>query len=32
MTYMHGGEQYLVLAVSGDDYPGELLAFKLPSR
>jgi quinoprotein glucose dehydrogenase len=32
MTYLHGGEQYIVLAVSGDDHSGELLAFKLPTR
>jgi quinoprotein glucose dehydrogenase len=29
MTYLHGGEQYLVVAVSGAQYAGELLAFKL---
>lgn len=29
MTYMLDGEQYLVLAVSGSGYSGELLAFKL---
>ena len=32
MTYMHDGEQYLVVAISGAQYPGELLAFKLPQR
>jgi quinoprotein glucose dehydrogenase len=32
MTYMHGGEQYLVVAISGAQYAGELLAFKLPRR
>jgi quinoprotein glucose dehydrogenase len=32
MTYMHGGEQYLVVAVSGAQYSGELLAFKLRRR
>ena len=32
MTYMHGGEQYIVVAVSGAQYSGELLAFKLPMR
>ncbi|HET7131023.1 MAG TPA: pyrroloquinoline quinone-dependent dehydrogenase, partial [Gammaproteobacteria bacterium] len=31
MTYMYRGEQYLVVAVSGAQYSGELLAFKLPS-
>ena len=29
MTYMLDGEQYIVLAVSGSNYSGELLAFKL---
>ena len=31
MTYMIGGKQYLVVAVSGGAYSGELLAFRLPS-
>jgi quinoprotein glucose dehydrogenase len=30
MTYMHNGKQYIVLAVGGGAYSGELLAFKLP--
>jgi quinoprotein glucose dehydrogenase len=30
MTYMHNGRQYIVVAVSGGNYPGELLAFRLP--
>jgi quinoprotein glucose dehydrogenase len=30
MTYMVDGKQYLVVAISGGNYPGELLAFKLP--
>ncbi len=30
MTYMVNGKQYLVVAVSGGNYSGELLAFKLP--
>lgn len=30
MTYMLDGEQYLVLAVSGRGYSGELVAFRLP--
>jgi quinoprotein glucose dehydrogenase len=30
MTYMVNGKQYIVLAVSGGNYPGELLAFRLP--
>ena len=32
MSYMLNGEQYLVLAVSGAGYSGELLAFKLPKE
>jgi quinoprotein glucose dehydrogenase len=32
MTYMHDGEQYVVVAISGPQYSGELLAFKLPAR
>jgi quinoprotein glucose dehydrogenase len=31
MTYMHGGKQYIVIAIGGTGYPGELVAFKLPS-
>ena len=31
MTYMLNGRQYIVLAISGAGYPGELLAFKLPN-
>ncbi|HEX5046387.1 MAG TPA: PQQ-binding-like beta-propeller repeat protein [Gammaproteobacteria bacterium] len=30
MTYLYRGEQYLVVAISGAQYSGELLAFKLP--
>jgi quinoprotein glucose dehydrogenase len=30
MTYMLNGKQYVVLAVSGSNYSGELVAFKLP--
>ena len=30
MTYMAGGKQYIVIAVSGGNYSGELLAFRLP--
>ena len=30
MTYMVDGKQYLVVAVSGGNYSGEYLAFKLP--
>jgi quinoprotein glucose dehydrogenase len=32
MTYMLGGRQYLVIAVSGNDYPGELIAYALPQQ
>ena len=32
MTYMQNGEQYIVLAISGAGYSGELLAFKLPKE
>jgi len=31
MTYMHEGRQYIVLAISGRGYPGELIAYRLPS-
>jgi len=31
MTYMLNGEQYIVLAIGGGNYSGELVAFKLPS-
>jgi quinoprotein glucose dehydrogenase len=31
MTYMMDGRQYLVIAVSSRDYPGELIAFTLPT-
>jgi len=30
MTYMLGGKQYIVIAISGGNYSGELLAFRLP--
>jgi quinoprotein glucose dehydrogenase len=30
MTYMLNGRQFIVVAVSGAGYPGELIAFKLP--
>ena len=32
MTYMANGNQYIVLAVSGGNYSGEYLAFRLPSN
>jgi quinoprotein glucose dehydrogenase len=30
MTYMMNGKQYIVLAISGGNYSGELIAFKVP--
>jgi quinoprotein glucose dehydrogenase len=30
MTYMLNGKQYIVIAIGGAGYPGELLAFSLP--
>jgi quinoprotein glucose dehydrogenase len=30
MTYMLNGKQYLIIAVSGGNYSGELLAYRLP--
>lgn len=32
MTYMLNGTQYLVIAVSGSGYSGELIAFKVPKE
>src|SRR5262249_47812259 len=32
MTYMIDGRQYIVLAVSGENSSGGLLAFRLPNR
>jgi quinoprotein glucose dehydrogenase len=32
MTYMLGGKQYIVVAISGANYSGELLAFRLPNE
>ena len=32
MTYILNGRQYVVLAISGAGYPGELIAFSLPAR
>jgi mono/diheme cytochrome c family protein len=32
MTYMLNGTQYLVIAVSGSGYSGELIAFKVPNE
>ena len=31
MTYLLNGRQYLVLAISGPNFPGELVAFRLPA-
>ena len=31
MTYTMNGRQYIVVAVSGAGYSGELIAFRLPS-
>jgi quinoprotein glucose dehydrogenase len=31
MTYMLSGQQYIVIAVSGNGFPGELVAYRLPS-
>jgi quinoprotein glucose dehydrogenase len=31
MTYMLNGQQYIVVAISGASYSGELVAFKLPN-
>jgi quinoprotein glucose dehydrogenase len=31
MTYMLAGRQYIVIAISGGSYSGELLAFRLPA-
>jgi quinoprotein glucose dehydrogenase len=32
MTYMLKGKQYIVVAVSGASYSGELIAFRLPDK
>ena len=31
MTYMLDGQQYIVIAVSGNGFPGELIAYRLPN-
>ena len=31
MTYMANGKQYIVIAVGGTGYPGELVAYTLPN-
>ena len=30
MTYMLNGKQYIVIAISGNGFPGELVAYRLP--
>ena len=30
MSYMHEGQQYIVLAVAGGQLPGEQIAYRLP--
>ena len=32
MTYLYNGKQYLVVAISGANYSGELIAFRLPDK
>jgi quinoprotein glucose dehydrogenase len=32
MTYMLNGRQYIVVAISGQNFPGELMAFRLPAK
>jgi quinoprotein glucose dehydrogenase len=32
MTYMLNGRQYIVIAIGGPDYPGELTAYRLPEE
>jgi quinoprotein glucose dehydrogenase len=32
MTYMANGKQYIVIAIGGVGYPGELIAYKLPDQ
>ena len=32
MTYLAGGKQYIVVAISGGNYSGEYVAFTLPAR
>jgi quinoprotein glucose dehydrogenase len=31
MTYMLNGRQHIVIAISGQGFPGELMAFRLPA-
>jgi quinoprotein glucose dehydrogenase len=30
MTYLRNGKQYIVIAIAGNNYPAELVAFRLP--
>ena len=32
MTYMMNGKQYIVIAIGGPNFPGELVAYKLPDQ
>ncbi len=32
MTYMHDGQQYVVMPISGPGFPGELIAYRLPEE
>ena len=32
MTYMHDGQQYVVMPISGPGFPGELIAYRLPGE
>jgi quinoprotein glucose dehydrogenase len=32
MSYLHNGSQYIVVAIGGPGYPGELVAFRLPAQ
>ncbi|MEO8048895.1 MAG: pyrroloquinoline quinone-dependent dehydrogenase [Acidobacteriota bacterium] len=31
MTYMAGGKQYIVISIGGPEFPGELVAYRLPN-
>ncbi len=31
MTYMLNGQQYIIVSISGRDFPGALVAFRLPA-
>jgi hypothetical protein len=32
MTYLLNGRQHIVVAISAQNFPGELIAFRLPAR